>query len=87
MNFLEIQESDRTVLQKYKGTLYKRDTINSDDVEKMKRPIFTVSWRDEKIYVSNSQILEFYLNKSAKEIFTFYQKLINEKRLKAELLT
>lgn len=87
LNFLEVQSSSREALQKFKGTLLKKESITSEDEGNMKKNFFTVSWRDEKIHVSNSQILDFFVNKTNKEIISFHNKLVNEKRLKMELLS
>jgi hypothetical protein len=35
-----------------------------------------VSWKNDKIHVSNPQILDFYVNKSNYEIVAFHHRLL-----------
>ena len=63
MDFMEVPMKKRNFLEKrYK--LSKKDTLNSDEEEKMNQPFFVVSEKDGKICVSNSQILELIVNKT-----------------------
>lgn len=62
-------------------------TSNQDDDQRHKKPFFTVEIVNNKIHVSNPEILQIVIQKSKSEIQKFHNKLILEKKLKMELLT
>ena len=63
MDFLQIPVIKRGFLEK-RGNIFKKDTLNSDDEEKMNQPFFSVSIKNGRIFISNPQILELVINKT-----------------------
>ena len=57
MIFLHITPVKRLALLNSRASFLKKETINSDEEEKIKKPFFNVEYKKNKIYVSNPQII------------------------------
>ena len=57
MTFLHITPVKRLALLNSRTSYMKKETMNSEEEEKIKKPFFEVEYKKNKIYVSNTQII------------------------------